>query len=282
MKKLTGPATQLLAFVFVALVGILSSWPPNAQETPIPKPNAEQEVDTSELLKYGANPQFDFNHPVTFAVRGGRLVLTICSERIVEIPFVHRHLPYPFRGRLLDVGYRESEIVYQAASLGFDTWGIDIRPPVHRYPGVHYITDDVCRYSFPSNFFDVVIALSTVEHIGLNIYGNRIADPNGDLHAVQAIAKMLKPNGRLILTVPFGRRGQTSWYRVYDHQRLLTLLKQAGLRLDTEEYWFQRAETLAWQPGSWKKVEQVDSVNGTDHVRGVACVVSRRRGRVQN
>lgn len=150
--------------------------------------------------------QLDLIHPLTFGRKDGRPAVVGCSERIVEVPFVHRHLPYPFRGRLLDVGYLESEMIYQAASLGFDTWGIDIRPPTAEFPGVHYVQGDVIQHAFEPGSFNVVIGLSTVEHIGLHAYGNTALDPEGDLHALQAIHRALKPTGRLILTVPFGAR----------------------------------------------------------------------------
>ena len=115
---------------------------------------------------------------------------------------MHRNLPYPFHGRVLDVGYRESEITYQLASLGFETWGIDIRPPVTNFPGVHCLQGDICRYPLPARSFDDVIAISTIEHIGLSVYHNTDYDTDGDLHALRAIQAALTPQGRLLLTVP--------------------------------------------------------------------------------
>ncbi|MBZ5544193.1 MAG: class I SAM-dependent methyltransferase [Acidobacteriia bacterium] len=218
-----------------------------------------------------ANDQLDLIHPLSFGVKDGRPAVTGCSERIVEVPFVHRNLPYPFRGRLLDVGYRESEIIYETASLGFETWGIDIRPPLAEYPGVRYVQGDVIKYPFEARSFDVVILLSTVEHIGLMAYGNTAKDPEGDLHALQAVHRILKPTGRLILTVPFGRRGGKDWYRVYDHQALRELLSRSGFSVETEDYWSK--EGVRWIPTPWSAAEKIDSV--THHVRAVASVLAR-------
>jgi len=216
--------------------------------------------------------QLDLLHPLAFGMKEGRPAVVGCSERIVEVPFVHRHLPYPFRGRLLDVGYLESEIIYQASSLGFDTWGIDIRPAAAGFPGVHYVQGDVVKYPFEPKSFDVVIALSTVEHIGLHAYGNIEADAEGDLHALQAIHRILKASGRLLLTVPFGKRGATEWYRVYDHAALQTLLKNSGFQAAVEDYWAKK-DDIHWVPTPWKEAEQVDSVS--QGARAVACVVAR-------
>jgi len=218
-----------------------------------------------------APSQLDLNHPLAFGSKDGRPVVTICSERIVEIPFVHHYLPHSFRGRLLDVGYRESEIVFEASSLGFETWGIDIRPPAVEFPGIHYVQGDVTQYAFEPQSFDVVIGLSTFEHIGLVAYGNVAKDRDGDLHAVQAVHRLLKPGGRFLLTVPFGQHGATDWYRVYDHAALLALLKGGGLRLEVERFWTKK-ETMQWVPTPWKEAQAVDSVSS---VKGVACVVAR-------
>lgn len=227
--------------------------------------------DEHRGIRAQAADQLDMNHPMSFGMKDGRPALLGCSERIVEIPFVHRNLPYPFRGRLLDVGYRESEIIYEMASLGFDTWGIDIRPSVAEYPGVRYVQGDVIKYPFEASSFDAVIALSTVEHIGLIAYGNSAKDPDGDLHALQAIHRILKPTGRLLLTVPFGKRGATNWYRVYDQKALLALLKGSGFAAEIQNCWTQQG--IRWAPATWQKAEQIDSI--AHHVKSVVCVMAR-------
>lgn len=214
----------------------------------------------------------EINYPLEFGLVHGRPAVVKCSERIIEVPFVHRNLPYPFHGRVLDVGCRESEIIFQLASLGYEAWGIDIRPQLVSFPGIHYVEDDVCRHPFPAGYFDVAIALSTVEHIGLHGYANTNYDADGDLHALQAVRRTLDPNGRLILTVPFGRRGQTLWYRVYDHQALQDLLTHAGFKTETEDYW--RQQGIGWTPGTWVVAEQTDSLS-EDTAHALACVLAR-------
>lgn len=260
MTRYAWGAVLLAAFVAVLLGGCKQSAQRQSQET-----SANQDAPSSE-------DQLDIIHPLAFGEKDGRPAVVGCSERIVEVPFVLRHLPYPFRGRLLDVGYLESEIIYQTTSLGFDTWGIDIRPAAADFPGAHYIQGDVIKYRFAPNSFDVVIALSTIEHVGLHAYGNLEADADGDLHALRAIHRILKPGGRLLLTVPFGRRATAEWYRVYDHVALQGLLKAAGLRVEAEDYWTKQG-AVSWVPTPWEDAEQVDSV--THHVMAVACLVAR-------
>jgi SAM-dependent methyltransferase len=227
--------------------------------------------------KLGSKASDPILHPLAFTLEDGQLTIGRCTERIVEVPFVLRNLTYPFRGRVLDVGYLESEVIFQLVSLGYETWGIDIRPQLLKFPGIHAVQGDVRQYPFPDAYFDTVIVLSTVEHIGLVAYGNANYDSEGDLHALQAVNRVLKTDGSLLLTVPFGRQGKTPWYRVYDHHALLALLTNAGFKVETENYW--SANGIQWVPGSWAQVEQVDSLTG-EVARGVACIRAQPTGTI--
>ena len=111
-------------------------------------PAEQQPERPTERPAPATQDQADLLHPLTFGEKNGKRAVVGCTERIVEVPFVLRHLPYPFRGRVLDVGYLESEVIYQLASLGYETWGIDIRPPAAEFPGVHFIQGDVIKYPF--------------------------------------------------------------------------------------------------------------------------------------
>ncbi|MGH9445650.1 MAG: glycosyltransferase, partial [Terriglobia bacterium] len=179
----------------------------------------------------------DLNTPCVFLQVNGRPVLAATNERIVEIPFVHRSLPFPFNGRVLDVGCRESYMAFEVSALGFESWAVDIREPVIKFPGVRFLRADIRSSPFDAESFDVVIALSTIEHIGLIFYENANLDEEGDAHALHEIHRVLKPDGVLLLTVPFGRRGRTHWYRVYDHAALEELLAGCGFAMKSEDYW---------------------------------------------
>ncbi|MGH9400998.1 MAG: glycosyltransferase [Terriglobia bacterium] len=214
----------------------------------------------------------DLNHAYLYSFKDGRPALAMCNERIVEIPFVHRHLPYPFEGRVLDVGSRESQMAFELSCLGFESWALDIREVRAAFPGVKHLRADIRSTPFESKSFDVVIALSTLEHIGLVAYGNVDYDEEGDVHALEEIHRILKPEKKLLLTVPFGVRGKADAYRVYDHDALLGWLAQCGFEVEKEDYW--RQSGLPWSPAHWSEAEMTDSLaNGA---KAVACIVARR------
>lgn len=69
---------------------------------------------------------------------------------------------------------------------------------------------DVRQLPFEDNLFDVVLAVSVIEHIGLEYPQVNQAirpqmDKQGDVAAVRELMRVLKPNGRLVMTFPFGK-----------------------------------------------------------------------------
>lgn len=83
-------------------------------------------------------------------------------------------------------------------------------------------TDIKARYHA---HFDIALSLSSFDHDGLGRYGDPI-NPNADLHAMQDVKAVLKPDGMLFLTVPLGP-DVVVWnlHRRYGKLRLPRLLR---------------------------------------------------------
>jgi SAM-dependent methyltransferase len=156
------------------------------------------------------------------------------TERIVEKAWVLRYLSdIPIDAKLLDVGCSESLLSIELASNGFQVTGIDIRPYPLRHPNFKFLQADICNSNLESASYDVIIALSTIEHLGLGWYGDP-QDDSSDHRAMREIYRLLKPGGRLLMTVPFGQRVQTPLHRIYDNQSLRALLH--GFTIERIEY----------------------------------------------
>lgn len=156
------------------------------------------------------------------------------TERLMEKGFLFMNLGgLPAGSRLLDVGCVWSCLPLELASLGFKVWGIDIADYRLKHPNFTYVRGSACSMSFEDGFFDAVTAVSTVEHIGLGWYGD---DPerDSDLKAMAEIRRVLKPGGRLILTLPYGVRMETKVFRVYDKDSLAALI--TGFNVLRAEY----------------------------------------------
>jgi len=197
-----------------------------------------------------------------------RFITESRSERIVEVPMVLNYIPKK-PSRILDIGCRYSLLPIQLASLGHKVYGIDIYPYKRRHPNFHFFRKDLRQSPFKSNFFDVVVSLSTIEHIGLGFYKER-KDQEGDIKAVNEVRRILKPGGAFLLTLPFGKHVNSNWYRVYDKKRILKLLS-----------FFEPSviRVFAERDGSWLPVQisQAEKIDSTDKVKAVAFVYAKKK-----
>ena len=125
--------------------------------------------------------------------------------------------------KLLDVGCSGSYLCYELLHQGFDVYGLDIEPYPHKKPTFKFYRADVRTSPFPDNNFDVIIAVSALEHVGLGAYGDPVY-PNGDVNALGEIARILSPGGYLLVTVPYAHIYSVTWQRIYDWKTLESLI----------------------------------------------------------
>jgi len=171
-----------------------------------------------------------------------RLFEVYMNERVIDYPFAHGSLGLPPGAKVLDVGCLGSIFPIELASLGYHVWGVDLGEYPLTHPNFTYVQSDVTRMPFEDGFFDAVTAISTLEHIGLTRYGDA-EDSQGDRQAVAEMCRVLKDGGRLIITVPFGRRGIARWkganlHRAYDWESLQRLFE--GMEVADARFYMRR------------------------------------------
>jgi 2-polyprenyl-3-methyl-5-hydroxy-6-metoxy-1,4-benzoquinol methylase len=183
-----------------------------------------------------------FNEPIIVGyTEEGEAFWSGTNERIFEKSFVLQSLAQSYSSTqitVLDVGAAESLLAYELASLNYSVTAIDIRPIALSHPNLKFVKTDICKPVLSPASFDCVVALSTLEHIGLGWYGDEIGEML-DCEAVRQIHSLLKPDGSFILTVPYGKKAITPIHRIYDRETLNNLLKGFnitkavyGIRLD--------------------------------------------------
>lgn len=180
---------------------------------------------SSEELKMASG--LWFNDPLIVGYRdNGEAYWQGTNERIFEKAFVLQSLAQLYESTevsILDVGAAESLLSYELATLNYSVTAIDIRPIAVSHPNLKFVKSDICKPVLPPNSFDCVIALSTLEHIGLGWYGDEVAE-NYDVEAVKEINGLLKSEGYFILTVPYGKKALTPVHRIYDQKSLQRLI----------------------------------------------------------
>jgi SAM-dependent methyltransferase len=145
------------------------------------------------------------------------------DERIVEIPWVVANLPSP--GRVLDAGSALNHpiilerVMPRVESLTITTF---TEEATNADLGQTYVTADLRELPFADGSFEAIACVSTLDHIGMDnsAYGStepRSEDPDREVAlAVAELHRVLRPGGRLLLTVPYGRPQDLGWCRQFD------------------------------------------------------------------
>ena len=161
------------------------------------------------------------------------------SERCVEIPWVLSR--YRGERRVLDTGYANAEPRHvkarNALNIPFSA-GLDLAGAPQA--GICGVTGDILASPFGPGSFDVIFAVSVIEHVGRDnsIYSGRKDARNceGDIDAARSLARLLTIGGRLLVTVPFGILEDHGWFIQYDDQRLRAMIAATGCESSRVEH----------------------------------------------
>ncbi len=116
--------------------------------------------------------------------------------------------------------------------------------------GVSYMIADARCLPFVDNYFDEVICLSTLEHIGMDNskYGGTVEQNLNDyLIALTEIRRVLKRGGVTLITTPYGVSHNFLWFQQFDSEaigKMLDVFKAANHAVDYFMY------NAGWQVSS--------------------------------
>ena len=215
-----------------------------------------------------------------FTVYQGSPVGEDTTERVVEIPWALSRVGGA--RRLLDLGYAYASGVYLSALLALpapELHGLDWS--ASPAPGMLRTRGDLRRMPYREGSFDLVICISTIEHIGRDNTGYGLpghTGSSGDVETIREIERVLEPAGRLLITVPFGRREEHSWFLQYDAAEWQRLL--ANTSFWVEEQTAFRLDAEGWQPtdGLIGTERLRYAKNGAPAAQGVLCASLRKPG----
>ncbi len=209
------------------------------------------------------------------------------SERCVEVPWVASQLGDP--GRLLDVGWAMSPpewlgVLLEVRRRGSDLVGIDIIDPQRvrtRYPAdildevlsVPIRVESVLDAVVTDGAFDTMTCVSTLEHIGIDVASppddtstafvraaspeeaTTVRDPGTDRMFLDAAHRLLRPGGRLLISVPAGHGvpilhqdslGLFTHQFEYDEASWSALASDGRFEVVAEAY-FRHDDVAGWQ-----------------------------------
>jgi Methyltransferase domain len=172
------------------------------------------------------------------------------DERLIEIPWALARVRS--EDRVLDVGTANAEPAYVAALAGRarEIIGVDLAEA--DIPGIQTVVADVRELPFEDGAFDLVLCVSTLEHVGRDnrVYGAaEEADPHGIGDALDELRRVVA--GRLVVTVPCGESEDHGWFVQLDPNAWNDAFLEAGFRVLEEEIY-------AAGPEGWRAAPQFD------------------------
>jgi len=177
----------------------------------------------------------------------------LINDRAIEYGFMAQEINLEKGMKVLDVGFLESPTAFILAGLGAETYALDLRKSPIEYPGMKTIVGDIRKLDFSDKFFDRIVAISTIEHLGIPSRYDSYKDLEADRKALLEMRRALKDDGIIIVTMPFGKSGIDSVQRTYDSKDIEKL---------TEGFSIKKIEYAKNYGGYWNKAT-LEEVEGT-------------------
>ena len=185
------------------------------------------------------------------------------DERIVEYSWIFYELKN-IKGNLLDAGSTLNfSIILDQLKTRFNIFIQTLFPEnICNYEdGISYLYTDLTKKIFIDNYFDVITCISTLEHVGfdVSIYSKNILkkkniDSNSYLKVVKDFRRILKKNGILLLTLPFGKKESFQELQQFDKQMIDNIIK--NFRPSKFEKRF-----AVYKDFSWRECNEIDCKN---------------------
>lgn len=156
-----------------------------------------------------------------FWFRGSRAVVESWLQRAIDDAAMGQ------RPSLIDVGAGTGGMLDRIAPL-CDAWGVEYSPDGAAFcqsRGVRVLRGGLPHLPLATDRFDLALSMDVFEHV------------EDDVAAMTDVRRVLRPGGRLIMTVPalqwlWSRHDEAlHHHRRYDRSMLETRLKQAGFRV---------------------------------------------------
>lgn len=159
------------------------------------------------------------------------------DERAIEIPWCLAR--YDGERRVLDVGYAHAEPAYLAGllALGADELtGVDLAEA--EAPGLRRVVADVRDLPFGDGAFELVLCVSTLEHVGRDTEVYAVEAPRdaaGDEAALRELRRVLAADGRLLVSVPTGELDDQGWQVQRPPEEWVALFERCGFLVFEDE-----------------------------------------------
>lgn len=222
------------------------------------------------------------------------------DERCIEYPWVFAHLP-PGAFSILDAGSALNfEYLVDAPLLSDKKLHIVTLSPereCYYSKGISYIFDDIRDLPIRNDYYDAIVCISTLEHIGFDnsVYTKdqryKENHPDDFLKALVELRRILKPGGELLVTIPYGADGKFRSFQQFNPDLVKKVIAAFGATDDfllsyylyTKDGWqivdeaqCREAQYVHWVADAWENNRRLDPIPVEPDLaaaaRAVACL----------
>lgn len=224
-----------------------------------------------KYIKYNIFPYFSAIR--TYLKQGECQKYSDCvllHKLIAKAPaYYDRALEYPWaiencnleKGKMMDVGSTVGHMFRENLPKEVEVYTLNLEDE-KRFPyieGITQVRGDIRKTEFDTNFFNLITCISTLEHIGVEGRYHVKQDLTGDSKAMKEMLRILKPGGRLLLTVPYGKYDVLPINRLYNKERIKDLSK--GYNLVSSRYVKFDAKYHIWKSVKEEEAGSTDWLN---------------------
>jgi SAM-dependent methyltransferase len=121
---------------------------------------------------------------------------------------------------------------------------VDIRPLPLELPGLRFVKGSILDLPFEDESIQSLSSLCVIEHIGLGRYGDPL-DAHGSEKAAAELARVVRPGGTLLLSVPISASNTVYFnaHRAFTRDYLLHLFEGFELLEERYQYGFELVTT---------------------------------------
>lgn len=221
------------------------------------------------------------------------------DERCIELSWLFANLPDENK-RVLDAGsiMNHQFLVNHPLLRKTKLHILTLSPEKYCFwqKGISYLYDDLRKIPIRDQYYDIVICISTLEHVGFNnsmyTHNDNYQEnkPDDFVLAINEIRRVLKPGGTLFLTLPFGSYQNLGWSQQFDRElltRAITAFEpdkvvetfyqytSKGWQLSTAQE-CKDSKYVQWIAQAWLSDKMPDSIpveaDKAAAARAVACV----------
>ncbi len=192
---------------------------------------------------------FDFPNSILLPAHCGSGL----PERVIELLLAR--LTFQSEKEILDVGHAYAMQCHRQMISDLpkrkSITGIDIADPSYNTTPyyVRTVKASITNAPFQSNTFDIIWCISALEHFGMDNSGytkDSVVEGQMAARALCEMVRVLKPEGQLLVTVPYGKSENHGWFRNFDQNSLTELLNSVRSDVLAHKWFFHHLRNSGW------------------------------------